>query len=125
MLVLKGIENTIRVPVVAQPLVNGKPQDVRFWVTYKRKTHTENQEVMRGLQDRAAALENDDFDELPGMNDLELLAEYVVSWELKDAEGAEVPIESLAEVCEYQEYRTALVTGLLESMVGKRVLAKN
>tara|TARA_A100001201_G_scaffold143757_1_gene147253 strand:+ start:2619 stop:3023 length:405 start_codon:yes stop_codon:yes gene_type:complete len=132
-IVLPGIKSEIRVPVLAEiPLEKGIHK-VRFIAVFKRKSHDENKKVFEELQERAKVINQSDFeelseDDLPGMSDSELLADYLVGWKLDGADGQPIEFseEALAEVAQVPEYRSALIVGLMECLTGKRsARAKN
>ena len=117
MRVLKGVKEQIRLNVEARidRDLNQAPEIIRFIAIYKKKPHSERQATVRAMQDGT-------------QSDIEILEDYLIGWEkLKDSDDEEVPFDhdELMNVCEFTEYRTALVTGLMAALATKEALAKN
>lgn len=133
MLILKGIKEEVRVPVIARVVDNGKEQRIPFTAIFKRKPFSENKRILSDLSDRATTQDRinsgelDEDTELPGLSDEELLQEYLCGWDLKNKDGDAIAFdgETLEQVLEFTEYRSALITGLMDALLGRGPKAKN
>lgn len=120
MSVLKGVKDTIEVPITAEVEGdNGRVITVKFKATYRKLRVEEGQEVLRRFE-----LPPDDDDAL---TDEEAMEKYLIGWrELRGEDGQEIEFapDVLADAMQVREYRVALVRGFLEALLGREAVQR-
>lgn len=111
MLLLTGMAETMRIPVLTEVLGNmAKTKKVNWWIEIKRLPQDRIREILDLAKDPDQEFE-----------DMELFEEVMVNWgELHTNEGEEVPFneDNLWGVSQATEYKKSMVTAILNAFAG-------
>lgn len=114
--ILKGVRESIQVKIVAEVNTdNGLTTRVPFVIKSRKPNHDEQVEVIQKV-------------EAGTMSDDQLIDSFLEGWHgLQGEGGVEVPYnpDNLEHVRQAPEYRSAVIAGLMEAIVGKVALEKN
>lgn len=115
MALLKGVKDEVEVRITAQiEIDNGNTLPVTWRAKYRKPSVSEAADIVRSLENGE-------------LTDEDVMDKCLLGWrDLKGEGGEDVPYspEALEAAMQSREYRTALVRGCLEVLLGREALAR-